>query len=395
MSICGKIKNSFIYTPGEGSTYCCEEEDYALPFRTRFSMHQWEEKRHYELSEFEKSKTNWLPQCYKCKINEEHLGYSMRTQSDTYSDNFIHDVVIKTNNTCNLACRMCSPNASTKWQSILANSPQVVKSDAVPISISDKEFELFKELVLTRHLKSMIISGGESLLSDYNKQAIDYLIEKNFAKNVILHITTNGTINFRDSWLDATKKFRRVIIEFSIDGTFDSFEYIREGHTWEKLCNVVQDLYHLAPNVQFKFNYVAQTLNASTLLGDALILWRLFSGKDTYINTHRITATEFLKRQISLCLQPSYLGYKSLSPDLREKYNLYSFFPDIDKLYPYSYTEFKMFMKQMGHMDLATGKSLKDFNPDFFNKKYYERQHIDSYYKAREQKEWRTNASDE
>ena len=373
MSQCGLIKNQFFLDPDGTTTYCCESVPDGVAERKTFKLSEWNNKRKYELDLYEQSKQGWLDECLLCKYSEDTFGSSMRTRSanDAQEHDYITKAIIKTSNHCNLACRMCGPELSTLWQKVIRDNPSndfAIDND-VFVETTDDDFEILKQQVLTPHLNSLIFSGGESLLSKKNYQIIEYLIDSGLAKNIDLHITTNGTVKIKDAWLEAAKEFNELVMEFSIDGSGNVYDYIRPGGNWITLVDVINYTQNLPYNVFTKFNYVAQTLNAHSIHTDIKHIENVFKKIDA----------DNIDDCISVCYVAPEDSYASLHPKLRDKYKVDKYSGNIE----YDPDAFAKFMRKHKWLDKAHNTSLKQHNPDFFDTSIYPEELINEYYSNR------------
>jgi len=379
MSQCSLIKNGLVYYPEKGSTYCCETEPYDAQ-RELFIFEKWDEKRAHEIDKYNQSKSIWLPECDSCRHHEKVMGHSVRTEdNETWShvsddDNNIKTAIIKTSNLCNLACRMCSPNVSTKWQQVVANNPingfyKDEMKELQQTTIDDMTY--MKDLVLTEHLEHISFSGGEPMLSKWNVEILQYLIDKDLCKNIAFGIITNGTVKFTDAWLESIIQFKHASVAFSMDGLGSVIEYIRPGLKWQTMVGVIDHLHTTLPDLPITFSYVAQALNAHTFWDDQTRMekWQLDLESET---------GSFLDN-VSICRFPQHLSYRVLAPALRDKYKMTEYTEDL----PYEERQYKVFMRQMAWQDNAHNTSLKDHNPDFFDIEFYPQEMINEYYNRR------------
>ena len=372
MSKCGLIKNQFFLDPDGTTTYCCESVPDGVPDRKTFKLSEWDKKRAYELDLYNQSKQGWLDECLLCKYSEDTFGSSMRTMSmhDTKEHDYITKAIIKTSNHCNLGCRMCGPELSTYWQHLVRQTPNdEFASTHVLEETTDNDFEILKQQVFTPHLNSLIFSGGESLLSKKNYQIIEYLIDSGLAKNIKLHITTNGTVKIKDAWLEAAKEFNELVMEFSIDGSGNVYDYIRPGGKWTTLVDVINYTQNLPYKVFTKFNYVAQTLNAHSIHTDIKNIESVFKKIDT----------NNIDDCISVCYVAPEDSYASLHPKLRDKYKVDKYSGNIE----YDPNAFAKFMRKHKWLDKAHNTSLKQHNLDFFDTSIYPEELINEYYSNR------------
>ena len=80
--------------------------------------------------------------------------------------------------------------------------------------------------------------GGEPTINKKVHRVFNYCIENDFAKSVNLSMTTNFTnLNSTYNLID---KFNSVGIQASLDGTGDTYEYIRRPAKWKQIKKNIQ-----------------------------------------------------------------------------------------------------------------------------------------------------------
>lgn len=159
--------------------------------------------------------------------------------------NYVHkyplSLDLKLGNYCNLSCRMCSSYSSSTYAS---EFQKILKETGIDLGINDYEkhnvqskwynepkfVDTIKKMINDglRHLK---FTGGEPLMVPSVKKLLNYCIEQNKAKNIELVLITNGTL-LNQEWIDIFAHFKNISIIFSIDGTEDTFEFIRHPAKW-------------------------------------------------------------------------------------------------------------------------------------------------------------------
>ena len=140
------------------------------------------------------------------------------------------DIHVDLGNYCNLACKMCSPRASStiaaqevKWG--IESSRQYLGTDWTK---NDVVWDLFLQQLLTiPRLNNIHFMGGETLLTRRFEDLVDHLIAHN-RLDVCLSFVTNGTV-FRLDLMNKLQRFRRVGIEVSIETVDQHNVYQRQG----------------------------------------------------------------------------------------------------------------------------------------------------------------------
>lgn len=198
-----------------------------------------------------------LPTCAGCYKDDEHNNESYRlTQNwrsaiftkqafdqsfaesphlkifkeDGLYDGMPIDLHIDLGNECNLACKFCGPDVSTKIASKfktwgLIDKDTVLRKDWAG---DDAVWDRFCNEVLTiKNLQSVHFMGGEPTLSPRLADFLDFFISHN-RTDFCISFVTNGT-KFRYDLIDKLKKFKRVDIDVSIESILDNNYYIRQG----------------------------------------------------------------------------------------------------------------------------------------------------------------------
>lgn len=201
-----------------------------------------------------------LSACKRCYVEESHGGSSRRIRAnqksviftqlnfqDSYQqspgfdkfessrnlgqvDSMPIDVHIDLGNYCNLACKMCNPQASSviasqhvKWA--IPNADHYVGSDWTrDDAVWDR---VLNELVAIPTLNNVHFMGGETLITRRFEDFVDFMIARN-RTDLCFSFVTNGT-TFNQSLLSKLTQFRRVGIEVSIETLTEHNAYQRQG----------------------------------------------------------------------------------------------------------------------------------------------------------------------
>ena len=379
MSQCSATKNGFVMNTRGEANPCCSGKfsEYSIENAT-----QWNDKRDAEIPLYELSKTGWLIQCNMCRVAELAKNKSARTMDAPFystvaeDDNTIKSATINGSNTCNLMCRMCGPGPSSRWGQLVRQNPYN-KEYGRPSRIlldASSTLPMLKEKVLTKHLRRLVLAGGEPLLIKWYDDIVQYIVEKGY-NEIFVAITTNGTRRLNKKWQAVYKSLDQGAIGFSIDGVGPVFEYIRAGATWDKLKDVVDHTQTVLKDyrgIDMQFAYVAQALNAHTMWDDMDYLSKWFRSYNRRASTN-------IDENYTLCHYPPQQSYNVICPELRKKYKI----EHITETFAYDPELFKQFMQQMAWQDNAHNTHLKDINPDFFDTQYYPEELINAYYEIK------------
>lgn len=207
----------------------------------------------------------WPKICRRCKITEEAGGQSHRqgenskyaskkrelienTSADGTIEVKVRSVDFRLGNICNLACRMCSPRASTGW---IKDWPKVDQSlfragkNTLKIFANNKWYrqrnvlENFKKQL--PHLEYLHFAGGEPLIIAEMLDFLKVCVESGYSKNINLTYNTNLT-KIPEEAKKIWPSFRSVALFVSLDGVGSVNELIRYPSKWSTLDANLRDV---------------------------------------------------------------------------------------------------------------------------------------------------------
>jgi MoaA/NifB/PqqE/SkfB family radical SAM enzyme len=207
---------------------------------------------------------NEIPESCKRCFDEEKAGVRSKRMEEnekfSFTKNHAHEITaddgtipvnfnfveLRLGNLCNLKCRTCNPNSSTKWmipyQRMQSELKFVTQYDK-KISTTWTEDEKFWE-DLYRHsddLELIYVNGGEPTLVEKHWKYLENLIDKKLNEKIVLWYNINMT-NIPDKLLSLWKKFKKVQITCSIDDLYERNDYIREGSDWNTIIDNLEKL---------------------------------------------------------------------------------------------------------------------------------------------------------
>lgn len=211
----------------------------------------------------------WPDGCKICKIKEESGVISRRQVSIDkfpnidYNSTDIKYIDIKFNNVCNLACRMCNPAQSSMLfdEFVGKKMPYHMRN---PDGWNDEDFqekdkELLVKQLITRGLEILKVTGGEPFASKEFMNIINWCVEKDYAKNLSLELTTNAT-KINKKLIKTLEQFKHVYFILSIDGTDSTYNYIRHKADWNKTSDNIIKLRDIK-NCEIEISCVLQFYN--------------------------------------------------------------------------------------------------------------------------------------
>jgi organic radical activating enzyme len=216
---------------------------------------------------------------------------------------------LRISNLCNLKCRMCTPKFSTRiakdWKEVLPvlkkhmsnieneSSPNYEKNwrEYLDNPLRRVEFlEIIAMLETTKgNLKRLVFTGGEPFMEPYLLDTIKYISD--YGKDIELIFVSNGTKFEKLEDFDYYfRKFKKVIIKLSCDGTKNHYNYIRQNSDWEHFSQ--EALYLKNFKVVIDFNIVVQIYNYQNVL--ETVEWILDNFKYTDINLTFLDLPNFM-----------------------------------------------------------------------------------------------------
>lgn len=210
---------------------------------------------------------DYIPECHKC-YKEEKIGVqSMRQRSNElyYSKNEIYDLNFKKlktlefalDNYCNLQCRMCDSQFSTK----------LIARDNFLNGKSFKGFNVdleFLNLIDLSELQEIKLLGGEPFMSPNFETFMNYIIKNTNCNNIRLKIITNGTKKFTKKIIDFLNNFKIIDIIVSLDAYHKVNDYQRFGSDYKKIWHNILE-YNQVENIRVKFHPTITIYNSNVL----------------------------------------------------------------------------------------------------------------------------------
>jgi len=219
--------------------------------------------------------------CGRCWRTEETAGTSIRTSMQNKFDSMVEDgpriqyLDLKLTNQCNLRCRMCSPSDSNliaeERDSLLAQgltppSNYAQLNDKTLVSMK-QELQQDVYTILEAGVKVLKFTGGEPLVQQPVLDVLHYIVDKGYAKDIRLQLTTNAT-KFSTRFMDLFKEFDRVHLNISVDGYGGVYEYIRYPYKWSNFNDRIELLKEVTYNstkISYDFTCVPQLFNIENL----------------------------------------------------------------------------------------------------------------------------------
>jgi sulfatase maturation enzyme AslB (radical SAM superfamily) len=207
------------------------------------------------------------------------------------------DLHIDLGNYCNLACKMCIPQASStiavqevKWGNVEAK--KFVGSDWT----RDQQVwsRVLVELSEIKKLNNVHFMGGETLITDRFKDFVDHMIACG-RTDLNMSFVTNGT-TFDPELMTKLKQFNRVGIEISIETVTAHNEYQRQGTDNLQVLENIDKYLEFCNNTNITLT--ARPAISALTIGHYDTLLRYCLDRGIIIKSLWVTAPDFLNPQI-------------------------------------------------------------------------------------------------
>lgn len=279
-----------------------------------------------------------LSPCRGCSMEEQHGGHSRRLKENQKSAIFMQafdhsvrqspswhhfnhslinsghtqrmpiDLHINLGNFCNLACKMCIPEASTTIAAHQVRWGQLASKQYLGVdwTRNSEVWHSFKQQLLgIADLKNIHFMGGETLLTDRFEDLVDTMTaHRRF--DLCFSFVTNGTI-IRPGLLDKLSKFARVGIEVSIETVTAHNAYQRQGTDTDMVLQNIQLYRKWCQN---------QSITVSLRPAPSLLTIGYYHTLLQYALAHGLTVKS------NLCYKPTFLYAANLPQEVKQLYRV-------------------------------------------------------------------------
>lgn len=382
-NFCIRPFNSIVVSTDGSLTPCCRIKQKNFNIKTNTVKEYWNNEYLSQLRK--KFLDNEKPkECKHCWDQENQKLQSYRMESNfeykvffktKYEKNlkllkkdnleYPEDIELSVTNVCNLACQMCTGKDSSKLliENNYLNFENLKQSD---YNLDQKMHLQIKEIV-KHDLKLLNLRGGEPLVNKIIIEIIEQLVISDRAKDIKLHITTNGT-TCNNRILNLLGSFKETRIMFSIESVGRYNDYLRYPSNWNSIeKNILQ-----FKSLKNAYLYISSTIqNLNLLYLEPLI---------EFANKHKI----FLN--FNILSNPQYLRFENLPLELLTE--SYKKLLGIDKKklihtrnineiiillsntinnYKFDVKKFNMFTNMIKKRDQYRKISIADYMPEIYN----------------------------
>lgn len=213
------------------------------------------------------------PGCETCYHKEKQNVLSRRSTLDSEeyfpkeplnplapSLNQVRHLDISLTNRCNMRCRHCNPENSTRWirdaeKLDLTDKDFFEYTDSIPRVIDYSEDEVLALVEQSPSVIEIEFKGGEPLMARAHDALLRKLIEQGRSRDIRLSYCTNGSI-WREDFDRLWREFDSVSLAVSVDGVGGCYEYVRGEHIpfelieenllkFSKISNVKVEIHHV------------------------------------------------------------------------------------------------------------------------------------------------------
>lgn len=208
-------------------------------------------------------------ECSACDVNPSSFSYK-KWKNEVYQKQGLLDNLTTNNidypkvfhislsNTCNLACRMCSPGSSSKIVDLIKNNKNLI-SYFDPVKSTNVDVSKLKGAF--KHAVQLTFAGGEPLIDDDCYRLVEMALEESTNLATIVFSTNMTKLNKKLINLLAASKLK-IMFNVSLDGPLYIQEYIRHGCKLQEIIDNIKFLKLTSHRFKFGINSTISALNA-------------------------------------------------------------------------------------------------------------------------------------
>ena len=216
---------------------CCQAEEWKHINIANLTVDDIWSNQVYKQARDKFLNNEWPNECSSCKNLESNGIFSRRylenerwkhlDWEELKTNPSIYCYDLRMGNACNLRCVMCNPYNSNQWYEEYQNFNHLKNQHQTAGNKWAIDGSLLDDIKNNLdNVQLLYFAGGEPLLIKKHRELIDLCIETGIAEKIDLIYDTNGTY-INKEWVDKWSKFKKVQINFSIDGGKEVNEYTR------------------------------------------------------------------------------------------------------------------------------------------------------------------------
>ena len=194
---------------------------------------------------------------------------------------------VRFSNICNLKCRMCSSDYSSRWydDDIKIWGQEIRPRVNIAGRTPDDIWQQMQEHI--PHIEHIYFAGGEPLIMEEHYQILRQLIDMQNTKVHLTYATNLTELKFKNqSVLDLWRQFPTVGVSASLDDMGDRAAVIRTGTDWAQVEQNIRDLKQECPHIDFMIGPTISIMNIWNIckFHRYLVEQQLIQPKDLNIN---------------------------------------------------------------------------------------------------------------
>lgn len=238
---------------------------------------------------------------------EKYIPLVNLTNSDgTIEDFKLRYMDIRFSNLCNMKCRTCGPELSSKWyEDQIKMYPEYDKPKFIDLSSREDFMDMLKPHL--HFVDEVYFAGGEALITPQHYEVLDYWKKIN-RTDVRLRYTTNFSVLKYKKFdiLDYWKTFSDVRVAASLDNFGSKAEYFRSGTKWDNIVSNRRKMIKECPDVYFEITPTVSIFNIQDL----------FDFHRTWVNEGLLDINSI---RINILTNPRYFSITLLPTEFKEK----------------------------------------------------------------------------
>jgi hypothetical protein len=176
---------------------------------------------------------------------------------------------IRFSNICNMKCRSCGPSCSSLWaqeyQDRFSSATLRDRFGLTKIVVSNNEDGSFwsKLEPYLLDVEEVYFAGGEALITPEHYEILDFWLDNGKTDVKVTYTTNLSVFKYKDkNVFDYWKKFPKVEIYASLDGSEGVAEYLRKGTKWNEIESNAMYIKKNLPHVRFEITPTISLWNA-------------------------------------------------------------------------------------------------------------------------------------
>ncbi len=356
---------------------CCKYTENLGPVSEGFT-NVWFNERSSQLRQ------DWIngvnrQECKSCDVGSDAFSYK-KWKNKFYSEkfDFLEQIDVETpqtpsifhfslSNTCNLACRMCNPQQSSKMAQMVRKHSELKKYLYLQPHQKKTNAEVLRGSF--KNIEYITFAGGEPIIDD-DTLAVIKMVKAESTKLKAVNFSTNLT-NINDELFAELNSLDAIVgLSISIDGPPHVHNYIRYHCEWDTMMKNLAYILKNYPKIRFSTNTTVSAFNVGYVTDTLDTIQKL--QQEFNVNFHSLMTSPVLDKQF---MHPSILP-QSVKDQYLEKINKYNktlILKDSDYLIPTAIemlngkvdASLDTFIGYVNEFDRIAGTKTTDVYPEF------------------------------